>query len=228
MSDAPLLVARGLVKRYRRDATADPPPALVDADLTVLAGEFVALVGPSGSGKSTLLQLLGGLDAPDSGSVSLDGSDYARLDDDALTRLRHRDLGFVFQFFNLMPTLTARENAMFPALLGGLPRTEARRRADALLAEVGLDGLGDRYPDELSGGQQQRVATARALVNGPRVVLADEPTGSLDRAAGRDVLDVLGRLARERRVAVVMATHDPEAAARADRVVRLRDGRIEP
>ena len=196
-------------------------------EFSIEPGAFVALTGPSGSGKSTLLQLLGALDLPDEGEILLDGRNYAALDDDALTRLRNRDLGFVFQFFNLVPTLTARENVMFPALLGGARRDDARRRADALLADVGLKDLGRRYPDDLSGGQQQRVAVARALVNRPRIVLADEPTGSLDRGTGREVLAHLRRLAQDAGTAVVMATHDPEAAAAADRVVRLRDGRIE-
>ncbi len=227
-SGSPLLVARGLVKRYARaEAESSAAAALAGVDFSITAGSFVALTGPSGSGKSTLLQLLGALDVPDEGEILLDGGSYAALDDDALTRLRNRDLGFVFQFFNLVPTLTARENVMFPALLGGGSRDDARLRADALLADVGLQDLGGRYPDDLSGGQQQRVAVARALVNRPRVILADEPTGSLDRGTGREVLAHLRRLAKDRGSAVVMATHDPEAAAAADRTVRLRDGRIE-
>jgi putative ABC transport system ATP-binding protein len=211
------------VKRYSGAAA----PALDRVDADVAAGEFVALVGPSGSGKSTLLQLLGALDRADEGDVLLGGRSYAALDDDALTLLRNRELGFVFQFFNLVPTLTVRENVAFPALLGGAARVAAGRRADELLASVGLGSLGDRYPDEISGGEQQRTALARALVNRPRVLLADEPTGSLDGGAGREVLALLRRLARDEGASVVMATHDLEAAAAADRVVRLRDGRRE-
>lgn len=226
-SDSALVSATSLCKTYATEQETAATQALAGVDFSARSGTFVALMGPSGSGKSTLLQILGGLDVPDSGEVILGGVRYASLDDDALTRLRNREIGFVFQFFNLVPTLTARENVMFPALLGGIGREAARRRADDLLAACGvLEGAG-RFPDALSGGQQQRIAVARALVNEPRLVLADEPTGSLDRATGREVLAILLRLTRERNATVIMATHDPEAAEYADVTVRLRDGRID-
>jgi putative ABC transport system ATP-binding protein len=192
--------------------------------LGIPEGEFAAVVGPSGSGKSTLLQLAGALDKPSAGTVRVAGQDLGALDDDALTGLRRKTIGFVFQFFNLLPTLSARENAMLPALLAGVPEAEARRRTDALLAEVGLADRAEHKPDELSGGQMQRAAIARALVTSPRLLLADEPTGNLDTHTGAEMLQLLKDLSRKRGVTVVMVTHDARAAAAADRVLRIEDG----
>jgi ABC-type lipoprotein export system ATPase subunit len=214
---------RKLRKVYGSGSTATV--ALDDLDLQLLAGEIVALTGPSGSGKSTLLHLLGAMDAPTGGTVSVAGQDLAGLDDRDASAFRGRHLGFVFQFFHLMPALTALENVALPALLAGQGRAAARERARRLAARVGVEALLERFPDELSGGQRQRVAVARALVNDPALVLADEPTGNLDHAAGGEVLGLLAELGHERGVAVLVATHDPAVRAAADREVRLEDGR---
>jgi putative ABC transport system ATP-binding protein len=199
--------------------------ALRGVDLAVGHGEFVAVTGPSGCGKSTLLNLLGGLDRPTAGEVRLGGE---RLDDATEARrakLRRRELGFVFQFFNLIGNLTVADNVELPALLGGAPTREARRRAAELLDRLGLADVARRVPGDLSGGQQQRVAIARALVNRPALLLADEPTGNLDTEAARDVMAVL-RERHEEGQAIVLVTHDLRVASAADRVVRMRDGRI--
>ena len=218
------LLTRGLCKQYRMgEVTVD---ALQGVDLTVQAGEFVAIMGPSGSGKSTLLHLAGGLDSPSDGEITMDGRRLAHLSDDEVTVLRRRHVGLVFQFFNLLPTLTAAENVALPLLIDGRPRAEIGPRVDALLHLVGLAGRRDHRPDQLSGGEQQRVAIARALVTRPAVVLADEPTGNLDRTSGREVLALLRRACDEEHQAIVMVTHDPLAAATAGRVILLRDGRI--
>jgi putative ABC transport system ATP-binding protein len=201
--------------------------AVRGVSLTVRPGEIVALVGPSGSGKSTVLHLLGGLDRPTTGSALFDGRDLATLSDDELTLLRRDRIGHVFQFFNLLPTLTAAENVALPLLLGGTPRDEAMSRAALGLAAVGLADRTDHLPDEMSGGEQQRAAVARALAVRPRVLLADEPTGNLDSAAGAEVLEVIRSMTKDGDRSVVMVTHDERAAAIGDRVVRLRDGRIE-
>jgi putative ABC transport system ATP-binding protein len=220
----PLAVdARGLRRTYGDGAEA--VHALRDVDLTIAAGEFVAIMGPSGSGKSTLLHLVGGLDRPDAGDVIIEGETLSRLDDEALAHLRRRRIGFVLQFFNLFPLLSARENVAFPLLLDG--RDDALALADAALARVGLSERAAHRPGELSGGEQQRVAVARALVTRPAVVLADEPTGSLDSLAGEDVLRLL-RAAADDGHAVLLITHHAPAAAYADRVVRLRDGAVVP
>lgn len=215
--------ARGLSRRYGRGP--DPVHALRDVDLSIAAGEFVAVMGPSGSGKSTLLHLVGGLDRPDAGEVLIEGETLAELNDEALAHLRRRRIGFVLQFFNLFPLLSARENVAFPLLLDG--RDNALALADAALERVGLSDRAEHRPGELSGGEQQRVAVARALVTTPAVVLADEPTGSLDSLAGEDVLRLL-RAAADDGQAVLLITHDAPAAAYADRVVRLRDGAVVP
>jgi putative ABC transport system ATP-binding protein len=201
--------------------------AVRGVSLTVRPGEIVALVGPSGSGKSTVLHLLGGLDRPTTGAALFDGRDLATLSDDELTLLRRDRIGHVFQFFNLLPTLTAAENVALPLLLGGTPRDEAMSRAALGLAAVGLADRTDHLPDEMSGGEQQRAAVARALAVRPRVLLADEPTGNLDSAAGAEVLEVIRSMTKDGDRSVVMVTHDERAAAIGDRVVRLRDGRIE-
>ena len=191
--------------------------------LTIPRGQFLAIVGPSGSGKSTLLGLLAGLDAPSSGEVVVDGTSITQLDEDALARLRGRTIGFVFQFFHLVPSLTAIENVMVPLELAR--HADPATRAEALLAEVGLSGRAHHYPSQLSGGEQQRVAIARALANDPPILLADEPTGNLDSVTGRAVLDLLLRVHRTRGTTLVLVTHDLGLAALADQRLVLRDGR---
>jgi len=193
-------------------------------DLTIDAGRVVAITGPSGSGKSTLLGLLAGLDAPSSGSVILDGVDITALDEDSLARLRGTRIGFVFQFFHLLPSLTALENVLVPMEIAGAPQAPAR--AKSLLDEVGLRDRGHHYPSQLSGGEQQRVAIARALANNPPILLADEPTGNLDSATGHSVIELLLAVNRTRKTTLVLVTHDPELAAVADVAIALRDGRV--
>jgi len=198
--------------------------AVDSVDLTIAPGEFVVLEGPSGSGKTTLLQLLGALDRPDAGQVLFDGRDLGALGDRELAELRLRAFGFVFQQFNLIPTLTAVENVEAGLAPMGVRGVELRRRALALLGEVGLDERASHLPGQLSGGEQQRVAIARALVVEPRVILADEPTGNLDSATGAEVIDLLAGLAARHGATVVVATHDAELAARAERRLAMRDG----
>jgi putative ABC transport system ATP-binding protein len=193
-------------------------------DLAIDAGRVVAVTGPSGSGKSTLLGLLAGLDAPSTGSVLIDGVDITALNEDALARLRGTRIGFVFQFFHLLPSLTALENILVPMEIAGV--TDARPRALALLAEVGLSERGHHYPSQLSGGEQQRVAIARALANDPPILLADEPTGNLDSATGHQVIELLLEVNRSRKTTLVLVTHDPELASVADIAIALRDGRV--
>jgi putative ABC transport system ATP-binding protein len=195
--------------------------------LGIAHGEFVALVGPSGCGKTTLLNLMAGIDRPTSGEVWLDGERLDRLSDDRLTRLRRTRVGIVYQFFNLLPTLTAWENVAMPLLLDGLQAGEIEARVARQLERVGLTHRARHWPHELSGGEQQRVAIARAIVAEPRVVLADEPTGNLDSVAGGAALELLQGLNREHRQTIILATHSQEAARRAGRIVRLRDGKIE-
>ncbi len=222
-SGAPLLEARDLERSFGSAATA--VQALRGVSLTVAEGGMVAIMGPSGSGKSTLLHILGALDRPDSGSVSIDGRRYDDLSDRELTHLRGEVFGFVFQFFNLLPTLSAAENVLLPALVNGERPARYAARVDSLLGRVGLGGRAAHLPTELSGGEQQRVAIARALLRHPRLVLADEPTGNLDSKAGNTVMRLLRAVVDEGQT-VVMVTHDPGAAALADRVVFLRDGEI--
>jgi putative ABC transport system ATP-binding protein len=193
-------------------------------DLTIGSGRVAAITGPSGSGKSTLLGLLAGLDAPSTGQVILDGVDITALDEDALARLRGTRIGFVFQFFHLLPSLTALENVLVPMEIAGVPGAAARARE--LLAEVGLSERGHHYPSQLSGGEQQRVAIARALANDPPILLADEPTGNLDSATGHSVIELLLNVNRTRQATLVLVTHDPELAAVADISIALRDGRV--
>jgi putative ABC transport system ATP-binding protein len=194
--------------------------------LGISAGEVVAFEGPSGSGKTTLLQLLGALDRPSEGSVSFEGEDLGALSDDALAELRLRTFGFVFQQFNLIPTLTALDNVVAGLAPMGVDDDDARSRADAALAEVGLDERGDHLPPQLSGGEQQRVAIARALVKDPRVVLADEPTGNLDSQTGAEIIGLLATAASTRGTTVIVATHDASLAGLAQRRMAMRDGRI--
>lgn len=187
-------------------------------------GQFVAIVGPSGSGKSTLLGLIAGLDAPTSGAVRIDGVDITRLSEDDLAKLRGDKIGFVFQFFHLIPSLTAYENVAVPMEIRG--QSDAGPRARTLLEEVGLTGRAHHYPSQLSGGEQQRVALARALANDPPIVLADEPTGNLDSSNGRHIMDLLKQIHRSRGTTLILVTHDAELAALADRQITLRDGRV--
>jgi putative ABC transport system ATP-binding protein len=199
--------------------------ALQDADLTVEAGEFVAIVGPSGSGKSTMMNILGCLDRPTAGTYALAGTDVEELSDDGLARLRSREIGFVFQSYNLLPRTSALENVAAPLLYQGVGGKERRRRAREALERLGLGDRLDHEPSELSGGQQQRVAVARALVTDPALILADEPTGNLDSASGRDVMGVLQALHRAGRT-IVLITHDPDVAQVASRRVHIHDGRL--
>jgi putative ABC transport system ATP-binding protein len=200
--------------------------ALGNVSLEIAPGAFVALVGPSGCGKSTLLHLVAGVDLPTSGDVRVDGRSLARLSDSALSRFRRDRIGIVYQFYNLLPTLSAWENVALPALLAGAVPKTARERALALLADVGVTGRAEHWPHELSGGEMQRVAIARALMNQPAILLADEPTGNLDSTAGREVLDLLAALNAARGVTVVLATHSQDAASIAGQVVRMKDGMI--
>jgi len=214
---------QNVVKDYLTDGQR--VRALDGLSLEVSRGEFVALVGRSGCGKSTLLNLAGAMDFPTSGQVLLDGVLTSTLNDAALTQLRREKVGIIFQSFQLLHTLTVLENIELPLLLAG--KANARTTARERLAWVELEGLGERYPHQLSGGQMQRVAIARALVHSTSVLLADEPTGNLDTVTGNAILELLRRLTREQKTATLMATHSPEAAALADTVVRLRDGKIE-
>jgi ABC-type lipoprotein export system ATPase subunit len=225
MSD-PILAARGLRKTYslgRRTLEV-----LRGIDLSVGTGEFVALRGASGAGKSTLLHLLGGLDRPDAGEIHACGQDLGRLSNTALTGFRNRHVGFIFQSFHLLPELDALENVMLPARMARTAHGEAVRLASDLLARVGLGDRTDHRPGELSGGEQQRVAVARALINQPELVLADEPTGNLDSATGNDIVRLLLDLRKERRMTLLIATHDADLAALADRQVHLVDGHLAP
>ena len=213
-----------VVKTYRQgDAQVH---ALAGLSIDVPKGQFLSIMGPSGSGKSTMLQLVGGLDVADSGTIEVDGQTLASLSDDDLTLYRRRRVGFVFQFFNLLPTLSAEENVALPLLLDGKSMRDVRPRVEGLLARVGLAERRTHRPDALSGGEMQRVAVARALVVEPEAVLCDEPTGNLDSKTGEEILHLIRETAEEYRQTVVMVTHDARAAAYGDRIVTLKDGRI--
>ena len=216
-----MITLRGVSKTV--ESGGHPLTILHPLDLTVPPGQCLAIVGPSGSGKSTLLGLIAGLDAPTSGSISIDGVDITTLDEDQLARLRGEKVGFVFQFFHLVPSLTALENILVPMEIAG--RRDARPRAQALLDEVGLHDRGHHYPSQLSGGEQQRIAIARALANDPPLILADEPTGNLDSTNGGLILDLLLQVRKRRQATLVLVTHDPSVAAIADARLTLRDGR---
>lgn len=222
MNTAPLIRIRGLRKTYRRGE--QDIPVLEGIDLDVHAGEFVALMGPSGSGKSTLLNLVAGIDKPSAGTIEIAGTDIATLDEGQLADWRAANVGFIFQFYNLLPVLTAAENVELPLLLTNLSARERRERVAQALALVSLADRAAHYPNELSGGQQQRVAIARALVGDPTLIVADEPTGDLDRHTGEEVLSLLEQLVAELGKTIVMVTHDPKAAARAHRLVHLEKG----
>jgi putative ABC transport system ATP-binding protein len=220
---SPVMVdVRNVVKKYRRDA--EELTVLAGIDLRVPEGEFVALMGPSGSGKTTLLNMIAGIDRPTSGEVVVAGTDVARLSESELARWRSRSVGFIFQFYNLIPVLTATENVALPLLLTRLSAKERRERALTALRVVGLADRAQHYPRQLSGGQEQRVAIARAIVTDPRVLVADEPTGDLDSKSAHEVLDLMGTLNRDFKKTIVMVTHDPRAAERAHTQRHLEKG----
>jgi putative ABC transport system ATP-binding protein len=204
----------------------EPLTILHPLSIEVARGRFLAIVGPSGSGKSTLLGLIAGLDSPTSGEVVIDGVNITRLGEDRLARLRGEKIGFVFQFFHLIPSLTAFENISVPMEIAAVPDADPRRRAQSLIEEVGLAGRAHHYPSQLSGGEQQRVALARALANNPPIVLADEPTGNLDSTNGRHIMELLRTVHQTRGTTVVLVTHDTELASLADSRLVLRDGRV--
>lgn len=201
--------------------------ALAGVSLDIHKGEFVVIMGPSGSGKSTLLHLIGGLDRPTRGEVLIDGRIISQMSDNEVTLLRRRQIGFVFQFFNLLPTLTAVENVMLPLILDGQATAAARTQAEGLLERIGLAARSDHLPEELSGGEIQRIAIARGLAFNPPILLADEPTGNLDSKTGEEILKLMRRINREAGCTVVMVTHNREAAEYGDRIIHLRDGAVE-
>jgi len=221
-----VIETRDLRKTYHLDHGEVIVEALRGVSCRVADGELVAIVGASGSGKSTLLNLLGCLDRPSAGQYLLGGRDVSRLDGDERAAIRNAWIGFIFQSFNLLPRMSARENVELPLVYGDVPRREHERRAEEALAAVGLAGAGDRLPTQLSGGQQQRVAIARALVNRPRLLLADEPTGNLDSGTSRDVMALLRQLNATQQLTLVVVTHDPEVARQTDRVLVMRDGLV--
>ena len=221
----PLVQVRGVSKSYRRDSMAIP--VLNDISLDVPEGEFLGLMGPSGSGKTTLLNLIAGIDRPDKGEVSVAGTDVTKLGESELARWRARHIGFVFQFYNLIPVLTAYENVELPLLLAPLSKADRRKHVETALALVGLQDRMHHYPRQLSGGQEQRVAIARALATDPTILVADEPTGDLDRKSAEEVLTLLERLNKEFKKTIVMVTHDPHAAERAHVVRHLDKGELQ-
>ncbi len=224
VSRPPLVVIEHLYKSYRRGNQR--VPVLEDISLDIAEGEFLALMGPSGSGKTTLLNLIAGLDHPDSGVLTVGGVDLTQLSEGQLAAWRARHVGFIFQFYQLIPVLTAFENVELPLLLTPLSRRERREHVEVALKLVGLEDRSHHYPSQLSGGQQQRVAIARALVTDPTLISADEPTGDLDRTSAREVLDLLCRLNGEFGKTIILVTHDPEAASRAPRLIRLIKGNL--
>jgi len=220
----PLIRLKDIKKTYMMGKV--PVPALRGMDMEIADGEMVAIMGPSGSGKTTLLNILGLLDAPSVGSYKLQGDEVAKLSDRRRSQLRNKHFGFVFQVYNLLPRLTALENVMIPLIYGGVKKRERRPRAEAALEAVGLKDRMRHRPSELSGGEQQRVAIARALVNEPAMILADEPTGNLDSKSGEAIIDLIQQLHADRKVTVVMVTHNATIADRAERMIELRDGHV--
>jgi putative ABC transport system ATP-binding protein len=218
--------AIGLSKVYRRGKVE--VPALRDVNFQVYSGEIVGIMGPSGSGKTTLLNLIGGLDKPTMGKIFVDGVDITSLGEDDLADYRLKKVGFVFQFYNLIPTLTALENVELPMALAGLPKNERRDRALDLLRMVGLEARADHKPDELSGGEQQRVTIARALANNPTITLADEPTGDLDSKSAQSLMNLIRELNKRNKQTFIIVTHDPIVAEACTKIYNIRDGRIEP
>ena len=221
----PIIEVKGLVKTY--DSGAILVHALRGVDLTIERGSMVAIMGPSGCGKTTLLNCLSGIDEVTEGTVHIEGTDLAELDDNSKTSYRARRMGFIFQFYNLLPVLNAVENVELPLLVSGISSTEARERATAALARVGLTDWSTHKPAELSGGQRQRVTIARALVNNPAIVWADEPTGDLDTKTADDIMSLMQELNREQQQTFVIVTHDPSIAARCHRTIHMVDGIIE-
>ncbi len=221
---SPILSLRGITKSYR---TGDiSTPVLYGIDLDVRPGEYVALMGTSGSGKSTLMNLIGLLDRCDEGQLNLQGRDVSSLDANELASIRNREIGFVFQSFNLLKRMSVLDNVALPLIYAGVGRGAARARAQQVIEQVGLNALGHRMPNQLSGGQQQRVAIARALVNKAPLLLADEPTGNLDTQTTEEVLTLLKQLNKEQGLTLVLVTHEPDVALHASRLVRLKDGRV--
>ena len=220
-----MIEIRNLTKAYVMGTTT--VKALDGIDLTILTGEYVAIVGPSGSGKSTLMNMLGALDTPTSGEYFLNGEDVSKMNEKQLAKVRNKNIGFVFQRYNLMGRISAQRNVELPARYSGFGAGERSKRALTALESVGLADKVNNKPTELSGGQQQRVAIARALVNQPTILMADEPTGALDSRTGIEILDLFERLQKERNMTLIVVTHDPDIAARANRIVRIRDGKIE-
>ncbi len=225
MNGAPLIRAEGIRKEYSTGMAA-PVPVLKGVDLSIYAGEFVAIMGPSGSGKSTFMNILGCLDAPTAGHYYLDGRDVASLGVNELARLRNRLFGFVFQGFNLLSRVDARDNVALPLLYSGMARRERRERAQELLEQVGLGAVAHHLPNQLSGGQQQRVAIARALANQPQFILADEPTGNLDTKTSQEIMGLFTDLNTTRGITILLVTHEADIARYAHRLVRFLDGRI--
>jgi putative ABC transport system ATP-binding protein len=221
----PIVQVRGVSKSYRRDSMAIP--VLHDISLEIPEGEFLGLMGPSGSGKTTLLNLIAGIDRPDQGEVTVAGTDVTKLSESELARWRARHIGFVFQFYNLIPVLTAYENVELPLLLAPLSKADRRQHVETALALVGLEDRIHHYPRQLSGGQEQRVAVARALATDPTILVADEPTGDLDRKSAEEILTLLERLNKEFKKTIVMVTHDPHAAERAHIVRHLDKGELQ-
>ncbi|MGC9345287.1 MAG: ABC transporter ATP-binding protein [Candidatus Bathyarchaeales archaeon] len=219
-----LLEVHDVKKSYRMGKVL--VPALRGVSFDVETGEFLSIFGPSGSGKSTLLHLMGGLDRPDEGEIIVDGSNILKLNDDKLAELRLTKIGFVFQFFNLLPRLTALKNVELPLTIAGVPEKESLKRAKEMLKLVGLEDRMNHRPSELSGGEQQRVAIARALISNPKIVLADEPTGNLDTKTGWEIVQLMKKLNKEKRQTFVVVTHDPHIAEAANRIVHLKDGLI--
>ena len=224
MTDS-IVQVRNVSKAYRRDANS--VPVLQNITLDVPAGEFVALMGPSGSGKTTLLNLIAGIDRPDSGQVMVAGTDVAQLTESQLAKWRATNIGFVFQFYNLIPVLTAFENVELPLLLTSLSKAQRRAHVETALTLVGLQDRMDHSPRQLSGGQEQRVAIARAIATDPQILVADEPTGDLDRKSAEEILTLLERLNKEHKKTIVMVTHDPHAAERAHTVRHLDKGELQ-
>jgi putative ABC transport system ATP-binding protein len=219
------LSAHGVMKSYRMGKVL--VPALRDVNFEVSEGEFVTIFGPSGSGKSTLLHVIGCLDRPDAGEILIEGVNVLRLSEDRLAELRLNKIGFVFQFFNLLPRLSALRNVELPLAIAGIPEKEAREKAEEMLKLMNLEGRMHHKPSELSGGEQQRVAMARALINNPKIVLADEPTGNLDTKTGWEIVQLMRKLNQEKRQTFIVVTHDPQIAETADRIIHLKDGAIE-
>jgi len=219
-----LVEVSNVTKVYHRDSLEIP--VLQSISLSVLEGEFLALMGPSGSGKTTLLNLISGIDQPTSGSISVAGTDIAKLNESALAKWRSHNIGFVFQFYNLLPVMTAYENVELPLLLTNLSKREKKERVEMVLKVVGLEDRMDHYPKQLSGGQQQRVAIARAIVTDPTLIIADEPTGDLDRKSAEEILILMERLNSEFKKTIIIVTHDPHAAERAHKIQHLDKGEL--